>query len=78
MVDHSESRRQESRLKLNSSAGDAARGWKNPIEIRARRASVRGILCDECNKGLGFARENKTTLNRLADFLVGMQNEKVP
>ena len=64
-VDHSERLRREL-LKQEVERTDTSRGWRDPTEIRAFRMSVRGLLCDECNKGLGHVKENVETLRRLA------------
>jgi hypothetical protein len=35
---------------------------------------IRGLLCDNCNRGLGFLKDNKDTLKRLGEYLDNARN----
>lgn len=67
-VDHSHARRGALLGQTHVVNADGSMGWRSEQEVAAYRASVRGVLCDECNKGLGQVKENKTTLIRLAEL----------
>lgn len=68
-VDHHHGRREAARNQQLDVERDDSRGWRSEQEVAACRLSVRGVLCDNCNKALGQVRENKETLLRLAKFL---------
>lgn len=74
-VDHCEVRRQEAREADHPSElqPDATRGWRAEKKTWTKRVSVRGVLCDECNKGLGHAKDSPETLLRLAGIMRGRQ-----
>lgn len=36
---------------------------------------IRGVLCDHCNKGLGFFKDNPTHLLRASDYVSGHNDE---
>jgi len=46
------------------------------IDHSHRTGKIRGVLCDHCNKGLGFFKDNPTSLLRAADYLFGNINKK--
>ena len=47
------------------------RSSKMCIDHCHNTGKVRGLLCDKCNRGLGFFKENVEVLRRAADFLEG-------
>lgn len=38
---------------------------------------VRGVLCDHCNKGLGFFKDNPTHLLRASDYVSGLNEVSI-
>lgn len=42
------------------------------IDHSHQSGRVRGLLCDGCNKGLGFFADNPTLLFRAAEYLLGV------
>lgn len=42
------------------------------VDHSHRTGRVRGMLCDPCNKGLGFLRDDPTLLLRAADYVFGV------
>jgi len=45
------------------------RGSNWHIDHDHRTGAVRGILCGNCNKALGYAHDHPATLRALADYL---------
>lgn len=41
------------------------------IDHNHNSGRVRGMLCDHCNKGLGFFRDNPSLLLRASDYVLG-------
>ncbi len=39
---------------------------------------IRGMLCQNCNKGLGFFRDNPALLERASDYVLGKHEEIEP
>ncbi len=42
------------------------------IDHSHQNGQIRGRLCDGCNKGLGFFRDDPTLLSRAADYILGV------
>jgi hypothetical protein len=42
------------------------------IDHSHQSGRIRGMLCDQCNKGLGFFRDNPALLHRAAEYILGM------
>lgn len=42
------------------------------IDHSHQSGRVRGMLCDHCNKGLGFFKDNPTLLLRASDYILGI------
>jgi hypothetical protein len=42
------------------------------IDHSHQSGRIRGMLCDNCNKGLGFFKDNPTLLLRASDYILGV------
>jgi hypothetical protein len=42
------------------------------IDHSHQSGRIRGMLCDGCNKGLGFFKDNPTLLLRASDYILGV------
>lgn len=42
------------------------------IDHNHKSGRIRGMLCDHCNKGLGFFRDDPTLLLRASDYILGL------
>ena len=72
VVDHDHAKRDAALAAVGGTGRDETdtRARSTPV-VQALRRSVRGVLCEPCNKGLGHALENPSRLLGLANFLEG-------
>lgn len=47
------------------------------IDHSHQSGRIRGMLCDRCNKGLGFFRDDPTLLLRASDYILGVANPNI-
>lgn len=45
------------------------------IDHSHQSGRIRGMLCHNCNKGLGFFKDNPILLNRASDYVLGIHEE---
>lgn len=48
------------------------------IDHSHRTMKIRGMLCQNCNKGLGFFKDNPILLERASDYVLGRHEEIEP
>lgn len=73
-------------IKAKSAYGISEEEWKNlkqmcyicgattklRIDHSHQSGRIRGMLCDNCNKGLGFFKDNPSILLRTSDYILGI------
>lgn len=48
------------------------------IDHSHKTGKIRGMLCQSCNKGLGFFKDNPALLERASDYVLGIHKEIEP
>ena len=52
-------------------AGSKGRTWRLHVDHDHRTNEVRGLLCDNCNRGIGLFQESVSNLEAATDYLKG-------